>query len=236
MTRLKATSGVTKPIPFDWKDFCRNEGTDCVPACFVMAARYWKQLLPDLPLPTDQQQWKDFISRTSARTSRGTSLLRLLRNLPTGEQIPDIEPPDLSLDLLQDEAEPEGTELEPVKLSNLVLDPRTPSSISELRSPFVDANPPIPQILVFDKMMMTRRIEGGSHAVMLLWLDFDKEKLYVVDPTLTTRMEPDIYDFDNFSRGWEVLSNLDILIYPEGVRVVSGADRSILEWVRRVVP
>lgn len=234
MTHLQAASGVTGPIPFDWKDFCRNKGTDCVPACFAMAARYWKRLLPDLPLPTDQKDWENFVLRTSARTSRGTSLLRLLRNVPTGGQIPSIEPPEL--DLLQEEAEPEGAELEPVKLSNLVLDPRTPRSLNWLRSAINDANPPIPQILVFDKMMMTRRIEGGSHAVMLLKLDFDKEKLYVVDPTLHTRMEPDVYDFDNFSRGWEVLSNLNIMVYPEGVKVVSGAVPSILEYARSVAP
>ena len=248
MTRLQLARGLTKRLPFDWKDFCKNQGTDCVPACFAMAARYWKRLRPELPLPTDEETWDEFILRTSARTSRGTSLLRLLRNIPSLDHAPITGIHVQSLESLQEEVageaseaepeevEPEGAELEPVRLSNLVLDPRTPASINDLRSALDYADPPIPQILVFDKVMMTRRVEGGSHAVLLLKLDYDKEKLYVVDPTLYTRMEPDVYDFDNFSRGWELLSNLNIMVYPENVKIVTSSGPTILDFVRRVVP
>jgi hypothetical protein len=205
-----------------------------------MAARYWKRLIPELALPTAQEPWTDFVAWTSARTSRGTSLARLLRNVPTSDINPKKEGPeltleDLTLGALQEE-ETESAELETVKVSNLIVEPRTPKSINDLRSAIEDVNPPIPQILVFDRMMMTRRIEGGYHAVVLLKLDFDKEKLYVVDPTLTKRMEPDIYDFDNFSRGWQVLSNLNICVYPDGMTIIAGPDRSILEYARRIAP
>jgi len=192
--------------------------------------------MPNLAISTDSQKWKDFILWTSARTSRGTSLARLLRNVPTDDKNRKNKEVDLGLNSFQDELEVEDPELETVKLSNLVVEPRTPKSIYDLRSAIDDAKPPMPQILVFDKMMMTRRIEGGYHAVLLLKLDFDKEKLYVVDPTLTKRMEPDVYDFDNFSRGWEVLSNLNICVYPEGMSIIAGAERSILEYARRIAP
>jgi hypothetical protein len=248
MTRLYVPRGVTRPLPFDWKDFCENQGTDCVPACFAMSARYWKRLKPDLPLPTDRESWDDFILFTSARTSRGTSLLRLLRNIPTPDRTPISELHDQGIEALQEEVaseaselepeelEPEGAELEPVRLSNLVLDPRTPASIGDLKAALDYADPPIPQILVFDKVMMTRRVEGGSHAVLLLKLDFDKEKLYVIDPTLRTRMEPDVYDFNNFNHGWEALSNLNIMVYPVGFKVVSSSGPTIMDFVRRVLP
>lgn len=97
-----------------------------MPACFAMSARYWKRLRPDLPLPTEQQTWDDFILLTSARTSRGTSLLRLLRNVPTADQTPSSDLLDQGLESLQEEAEQEGTEIEPVRLSNLVLPKNSP--------------------------------------------------------------------------------------------------------------
>jgi len=225
---LSSRSGVTRAIPFDWTThFCPNTGTDCVPACFVMAAKYWKSLRPDLNLPTEPKFWDDFLTRTSAKTPRGTSLWRLLRNV---RSVPDKS----SSRLLEEEGEEvtgEGMALEVIEVSNLVLDPRTPKSIRELRSPLEDANPPLPQILAFDKTMMTHRTEGVTHAVLLLQIDFVKEKLYVVDPTLGKRMEPTIYDFGDFSRGWGVLSNLDILVYPKGTRVVSGMVRSLLSYL-----
>lgn len=230
---MVSISGTTRPIPFNWEDFCQNEGTDCVPACFVMAARYWKRLKPELPLPTDPTLWDNFLQRTSAKTSRGTSLWRLKRNMPTAGQIVSKVEADQFEEDVEEEPEPETTELGVIKLANLVLDPRNPKSVNDLKSPLDDVTPPIPQVLVFDKRVMTHRIEGGTHAVILHRIDFDKEKLYVIDPTLYMRKEADVYDFRNFSQGWAACSNLNILVYPEGVKVVTGSERSILSYIRR---
>jgi len=200
-----------------------------------MAAKYWKSVHPELMLPTDSMYWDEFLTKTSAKTTRGTSLWRLLRNFPLPGGRPAEKRIDIDTDLYEEESEQE-VELEVIEVSNLILDPRTPKKISELRSALDDVNPPIPQILVFDKTVMTHRIEGGTHAVLLLQIDFDKEKLYVVDPTLFRRLEPDVYDFDNFSQGWAVFSNLNIMVYPKGIKVVAGLERSILSYFQREVP
>jgi hypothetical protein len=204
---MTSTTGLTKSINFIWEDyFCPNKGSDCVPACFIMAARYWQSIRPELMLPTESIYWDNYLAKTSAKTVRGTSLQRLLRNVQLSSAKP-VEETIGEVDLYEEETEPEEeqpeqiqSELEVIEVSNLILDPRTPRNIPELRSALDDANPAVPQILVFDKTMMTHRIRGGTHAVLLVQIDFDKEKLYVVDPSLVRRKEPDVYDFANFTR------------------------------------
>ena len=41
-------------LQFIWdRHFVKGESGDCVPSCVSMAASYWKDKMPELPIPAD---------------------------------------------------------------------------------------------------------------------------------------------------------------------------------------
>src|SRR5579875_1356649 len=94
-----------KSLPFIWdRHFVKGESGDCVPSCVSMAALYWKDRMPELPLPSDPEEWKRFVKRTSDVSYRGTSLRRLMRNMPTTPEEP-------ALNALSSESQPTSVQL-----------------------------------------------------------------------------------------------------------------------------
>jgi len=180
-----------------------------------MSACYWKSFYPDLDLPTELKVWKDLASE-SFNEYRGTSIRDIMRKIPR-------EPSVTTEDALSKENEVEkGIGFKGTQFLELVIRPNTPSGLESL-IPFFQTQPPIPQILVFDQLLMTHNMKGNYHAVLLSSIDFEKEKLFVIDPTKVHLMEPDVYDFRLFQRAWRACENLQIITYPKDViTVISG--------------
>src|SRR5487761_1408452 len=160
-------------LPFIWdRHFVKGESGDCVPSCVSMAALYWKDKMPELPIPADPEEWKQFVKRTSDVSYRGTSLRRLMRNMPSttqetalnnGSPDPQVTPVQLSDLPVEQEEQPT---LEPIEAHGLVLDPRQLKDSSELEA-FLSSDPPIPAILVMDIGLAQYNKKWGSHAVLL---------------------------------------------------------------------
>ena len=209
--------GKTRNLPFDWDRFFVSSQTECVLACFAMSARYWKSFYPELSLPTDLEEWQEFASESFV-LFRGTSIRDMIRKTPT--EIP--EPTEIAI--------PEKEEItdKPIQFSELVIKPHTPIGFNSL-APFFQTRPPIPQILVFDQLLMTHNISGTYHAILLHSIDFEKEKLFVIDPAKRHLLEPYVYDFNLFQKAWKECQNLQIVTYPKGmITVITGPSVGIV--------
>jgi hypothetical protein len=192
-----------------------------------MAARYWKHFRPELPIPSELDAWTKFTERTSDVSERGTSMRRLLSRLLSiaaspGQAVEEFkEVPVLSRKI-------EEIEIEDVEKSGrpLKIIVKTLNGVDDLPY-FFKPSPPIPVILIFDLTFMTHSVEGGYHAVLLISVDFDKEKIFVVDPMKVHAKEPDIYDLNKFKRSWVLKKNLVILVYPPDMTVSTGEFRDV---------
>jgi len=211
----------TKKLPFDWNRFFVSSKTECVLACYAMSARYWESFYSELNLPTDLEVWKEFAAESFIE-HRGTSIRDMMRK--TSREILEAKEATSSEKI----EEMEGIVSKPIQFLELVIKPNTPNGLESL-VPFFQTRPPIPQILVFDRLLMTHNITGNSHAVILYSLDFEKEKLFVIDPTKVHLLEPDVYDFRLFQKAWGACQNLQIITYPKGViTVISGPSVGIV--------
>lgn len=206
--------GKIKGLPFDWDRFFVSSKTECILACFAMSARYWKSFYPELNLPIEIEVWKEFASESFVNY-RGTSIRDMTRKMPKIPNTTEATSPE--------KHEEEGKIVsKPTQLLELVIKPNTPKGLDSLK-PFFQTRPPIPQILVFDQTLMTHNIIGNFHAVILHSLDFEKEKLFVIDPTKVKLTEPDVYDFRLFQKAWRECQNLQIVSYPKDmVTIISG--------------
>jgi len=116
-----------------------------------------------------------------------------------------------------------------IEFLNLVIKHHTPKNLNSLK-PFFENRPPIPQILVFDQPLMTHNISGPYHAVILHQIDFEKEKLLVIDPAKKKLKEPYAHDFRRFKKAWRALQNMQIITYPKDmVKLISGPTAGIVE-------
>lgn len=224
----------TGTLPFNWDKYFVPSKTECVLACYSMSARYWKSYYSELNLPVDLEIWKEFASESFV-LYRGTSIRDMMRKTPRA--VSEIK--EATLPKISEEMEKEKVALEPIELLGLVIKPNTPNGLDSL-VPFFQTKPPIPQILVFDRLLMTHNIRGNHHAVLLHSLDFDKEKLFVIDPTKAQLLEPDIYDFRLFQKAWRECQNLQIITYPKDmVTIISGPavgivhQAEITEFIRK---
>jgi hypothetical protein len=201
-----------------------------VPSCVSMAALYWKDRIPELPLPSDPEEWKRFVKRTSDVSYRGTSLRRLMRNMPTTPEEPALnalssesQPTSVQLSDYPVEQEEPPT-LEPIEGHGLVMDPKQLKDSSELDT-FLSSDPPIPAILVLDMGLAQYNKKWGSHAVLLHSVDAKTQrKIYLIDPMLESLREPFTMDLRRFEIGWAPQLNTAILIYPKApdIRITSS--------------
>ena len=209
--------GKTRNLPFDWNRFFVPSQTECVLACFAMSARYWKSFYPEINLPTDLKEWQEFASESFV-LYRGTSIRDMMRKKPIGIS----EPIETAI------PEKENIIDKPIQFTELVIKPHTPNGFESL-VPFFQTRPPIPQILIFDQLLMTHNISGTYHAILLHSIDFEKEKLFVIDPVKHKLLEPYVYDFNRFRQAWKERQNLQIITYPKGmITVISGPSVGIV--------
>jgi len=209
----------TKKLPFVWERFFVPSTTECVLACYAMSARYWKHSFPHLNLPIDLEVWKEFAAKSFIQY-RGTTIRDMMRNTP---KIPEVIEATLS-----EKEEVEEDVSNRIQFLELVIKLGNPKGLESL-TPFFQTQPPIPQILVFDQQLMTHNISGPAHAVILYQVDFEKEKLFVIDPTKVHLSEPDVYDFRLFQKAWRECQNLQIVTYPKGIiTVISGPSAGIV--------
>lgn len=72
----------SKTLPFDLNEFSIiSKGSDCLPACGIMAALYWEKRMPELEIESDIVYWKKLQEDTSFRNIKGTSLAGIHANL-----------------------------------------------------------------------------------------------------------------------------------------------------------
>jgi len=186
-----------------------------------MSARYWQSFYPELNLPTDLKVWEEFASE-SFLEYRGASIRDMMRRMPKGT----TEAKEAILS--KEDVEIEKIISKQIQFLELVVKANTPSGLESLL-PFFQTRPPIPQILVFDQLLMTHNIRSNFHAVILYSLDFEKEKLFVIDPTKVHLLEPDVYDFRLFRKAWRECQNLQIITYPKGlITIISGPSVGIV--------
>jgi len=178
-----------------------------------MSARYWSSHYPQLNLADDIEDWKNF-AHSSYIAYRGTHLNEMLRKFPKKVL-------DTTTDSTDENANSEG-ETRKQPFSELIIRENTLSDLESL-APFFQTGPPIPQILVFNQLLMTHGVNGPNHAVLLHSVNYEKEKLFVIDSTKHSLKEPDIYDFRKFERAWKDVQNLQIITYPkEMATLISG--------------
>jgi hypothetical protein len=211
---LKVTVSKTRSLPFKWDEHFVPSTTECILACFAMSARYWSSYNPELNLAKDIEEWKNFAHKNFIEY-RGTNTKEMLRKMPKNTK-------DVVTASLNKNEESERENSKPVQFSELMLKVNTPEDLISL-APFFRTGPPIPQILVFNKLLMTHNMNGPNHAVLLHSIDFEKEKLFVIDSTKHLMREPDIYDFRKFEKAWRDVQNLQIITYPkEMATLISG--------------
>lgn len=210
----KLSGGKTRSLPFKWNEFFVSSKTECLLACFAMSARYWGSYFPQLGLPDDLEVWKEFADRSFIEY-RGTYVAEMLRKIPKSvEDTVTISP--------KETPDSEDVNSKTIQFSELVIKVNTPKDLNSL-VPFFQTRPPIPQILFFNQLLMTHNINGPNHAVILHSIDFEKEKLFVIDPTKYQLQEPDVYDFRLFEKAWRDVHNLQIITYPKGmITLISG--------------
>ena len=179
-----------------------------------MSARYWGSYFPDLGLPNDLEVWKEFAEKSFIEY-RGTYISEMLQKMPKIDK-------DTSTISPEEASELEGISSETTQFSELVIKVNTPKDLNSL-VPFFQTRPPIPQILSFNQLLMTHNVNGPNHAVILHQIDFEKEKLFVIDPTKHQLHEPDVYDFRLFGKAWRDFHNLQIITYPKNmITLISG--------------
>ena len=216
----------TRELPFVWGEFFVSSKTECLLACYAMSARYWKSFFPELNLPTDLEVWKKFADK-SFLEYRGTSIHDMMRKAPIA--IPLETEATLPEDVGEKETiGPKPTEAHPTQFLDLVVKINALNGLESV-VPFFQTRPPLPQVLVFDQLLMTHNIRGNYHAVILHSVDFEKEKLFVIDPTKLHLLEPDVYDFRLFQKAWRECQNLQIVTYPKGmITIISGPSVGIV--------
>ena len=185
-----------------------------------MSARYWGSYFPQLGLANDLDAWKNFANKSFVEY-RGTFVNEMLRKMPKNVEDTGTVSPN-------ENADSEDGDSKPIKFSELMIKVNTPEDLNSL-APFFQTHPPIPQILSFNQLLMTHNITNGpNHAVILHSIDFEKEKLFVIDPTKHQLQEPDVYDFRLFEKAWRDVHNLQIITYPkEMITLVSGPNVGI---------
>jgi len=211
--------GKTKSLPFKWSDFFVPSDTECLLACFAMSARYWAEFFPELKLAKDLDVWKEFANRSFV-SYRGTYIKEFLRKIPKSNEVIEVNS-EIKTNNLE---EPTS---QVVEFSELAIKTNTLEDLNSL-VPFFRTKIIIPQIIFFNQLLMTHNINGPNHAVLLHSIDFEKEKLYVIDSTKHQMQEPDVYDFHQFKRAWRDAYNLQIITYPKDmITLVSGPNVGI---------
>ena len=213
-------------LPFEWNLFVDGVAGDYIPSCVAMAARYWKSINPSLQIPDDPQAWNEFVKRTSNVSYRGTSLKRLMVNMPSTTEVNNQSQDFRELDVeLSSDVTPT---LEVVETHDLILDPRMLSKSEELIDFLADVNP-IPVILVLDVGLADRNKKWGQHATLLHSVNLYERKIYVIDPMLGSLKEPRPMDLRRFEIGWKECYNTAILIYPKNsnVNIKSSKQRNL---------
>lgn len=192
---------VTKPLPFRKRDFVYGSKGNCFPACAVMCNRYWSYYEPDLELPLTLEEFEREMGNTFY-SWKGLWLAKLNEHLGN-KTISELDGARLKL--------------------GLIFEGKTPIDETVL-FPFFQQDPPIPLILIYNYSLMQLGTIGIYHSVLLHHIDFDKEKIWLIDPRQKDIKEPFPYDLNRFKLGWSESQNLTIVAYPEGrLSIVSGA-------------
>ena len=199
-------------LPFDW-NHCfvwSGDGTKCLGACALMAVRYWGVQLTD-------EECRDVLSRINVPAFRGADLGQVL------EVIKEVigETSDVSnesgLQMKVDDFVAKGalTTAPSVKAKiPLRQELFHAKGISSLREAFKLAKP-IPQIVIYDDFMAEYNEEGSSgHATIIEELNLETKFVYLIDPKAQKRKTASYLSFDDFERGWKILEQTTIMIYP----------------------
>ena len=192
---------LTKPLPFRRGDFVYGSQGNCFPACAVMCNRYWSFYDPDLDLPLTVEDFEKEIGN-SYYSRKGLWLTKLNEHLGNRAI----------------------SEFEEIKIKlGLVFEAKTPTNETVL-FPFFQQEPPIPLILIYDHSLMQLGSIGIYHSVILHHIDFEKEKIWVINPRQKDIKGPFPYDLNRFKLGWKESQNLTVIVYPEGrLNIVKGA-------------
>lgn len=106
----------------------------------------------------------------------------------------------------------------------IVLEMRCPESL-EVLYPFFESDPPIPLILLYDHNFMEHNREGDLHAVLIDSINYEKEKIFVINPTKKDLKEPFPYDFNRFRLAWQKSQHATLLAYsPSKLQVIEGKE------------
>ena len=178
-------------LPFRWGDFVFGNPGKCFPACICMCSKYWTHYEPDLEIPLELNDLERELG-DSFYSASGLSLERLKRQLRK-TQIKELNGERFNI--------------------GLTIEARCPKNLEDLY-PFFLEDPPIPLIFVFDQNFTERNRLGDPHAVILHHLDYETEKIYVIDPVKKDLKGTYPYDFNRFKLGWAKILNLTLAVAP----------------------
>lgn len=197
----------TPALPFVWKrDFVYGKPGLCFQACAVMACRYWGHRFPQFELPLSLEDLEEYTGY-SYYSKAGLSLDALRRALHKDE-VKELDGERIKV----------GLEAEIMTLEK----------IDDL-CPFLAQDPPFFVVLAFDKGFAERGIQSDSHAVVLHSIDYVARKIFVIDPVKSGLTTPFPYDFDVFSKGWDLCDNLIFIFAPiDTLDLISGDEVKVI--------
>ena len=197
-------------LSFDWDTHFvwSRDGTKCLGACSLMAARYWGVQLSD-------SECGRILAELAVPAFRGPDAAQIVKAV---EQVvgTSTEPSPTSLETKLEDFLESGTITTPSTQISLRQDFFHARGIESLKPAFQVAKP-IPQIVIYDDLMASYNVESpGGHASLVERLDFDAGFIYLIDPNAEKRKSPIYYTFDDFRRGWKSFEQATIILYPAG--------------------
>lgn len=211
-------------FPFDFnKHFVPDTSSpDCLPACFAMSARYWKDIRPQLSVPLALEDWVAYVGKANASSLKGVSTLKLVANLSKKEEnivLNEESGEDFALEVMEKKRPPVALTVQTYNLYSV-----------EETIQFMRHSPPVPIILCFDQSLALNNQAGGGHAVLLYSVDIKMEKkVYVIDPFRAKLRKPIPWDLEFFNTGWKEMQNLAFAVYPSDEKIIiySGKHKTI---------
>ncbi|MHA1758446.1 MAG: hypothetical protein ACTSVV_16890 [Promethearchaeota archaeon] len=190
----KVNKSVSRTFKYDLEDHSHiAKSSQCFFSCIYMAITYWL-LYKKLSIADFRNEMEEIRTISTPGSLRGINrrnLANILRNIAN----------------IFSEKEHNITFQYDIK--NIIY--------AEYLIPFLENDPQIPVIIIFDSTFAERKISGDLHACLLHRIDLTQEKISLIDPFNHNNeyLIPRIWDLRRFYNGWKPFKNLMIFLYLE---------------------
>jgi hypothetical protein len=197
---------VTPSLNFRWSDFVYGPPGICLPTCILMANKYWAKFEPDIEIPSELDEMNEKLNDIFY-SKKGPSLEKLKKACGV-----------INIKEIDGERWDVG----------VIIEFKCPESLDVLYT-FFEETPPIPIILLYDHRFLIENRDGDLHAIIIERIDYEKGKIYVIDPVKKDLKEPFIYDIGRFTLAWKKGENSTFIVAPIGrLNILEG--KEVKRW------